>query len=63
VPKKSNTQEFIQKAINSDKVKKGYKYDKVKYKTAIIKVSIGCFNDEHGYFNIRPNNFLSGQGC
>jgi len=38
-----------------------YLYDKVDYKNSITKVMIGC--KEHGYFNIRPANFLSGQGC
>lgn len=38
-----------------------YLYDKVDYKNSTTKVLIGC--KDHGYFNIRPANFLSGQGC
>lgn len=38
-----------------------YIYDRIDYKNSTTKVTIGCLN--HGYFEIRPANFLSGQGC
>ena len=59
----SNTEDFIKKAISSDKVKKGYDYSKIRYINNKTKVEIGCYNKEHGFFCILPTNFLAGQGC
>ena len=57
--KKSNTQEFIEKAkeVHSDK----YDYSKVEYINSTTKVTISCY--EHGDFEISPNSHLNGRGC
>lgn len=57
--KKSNTQEFIEKAkqVHGDK----YDYSKVEYVGAKTKVCIICH--EHGEFWQEPTNHLSGNGC
>lgn len=57
--KKSNTEEFIQKAkkIHGEK----YNYEKTEYKLAKEKVVITCL--VHGDFEINANNFLQGKGC
>lgn len=56
---KSTKEEFIDKAkkIHGDK----YSYDNVEYISNKIKVKITC--PEHGDFETKPNNFLSGHGC
>ncbi len=56
---KSNTEEFIQKAIliHGDK----YDYSKVDYKKAINKVKIIC--KEHGEFLQTASDHLSSRGC
>jgi hypothetical protein len=56
---KSNTEEFIEKAIkiHGDK----YDYSKVDYNTASDKVIIIC--KEHGEFEQTPNNHLRGANC
>lgn len=59
----SNTYEFIQKAKSNPRVKKDYNYSNVEYKRSNIKVKIGCFNLNHGFFEITPSAFLQGQGC
>jgi len=56
---RSNTEEFIGKAIKIHKNK--YKYNKVKYIKSNIKVCIIC--PEHGEFWQTPNTHLSGCGC
>jgi len=50
---------FIEKSnlVHNNK----YKYTKVKYKTAHIKVIITC--PEHGDFKQKPSRHLSGDGC
>lgn len=58
--KRSNTEEFISKAMV---LQPHYDYSRVDYKNSITKVCIGCSNKEHGFFLIKPNNFLNGQGC
>ena len=58
--KKSNTQEFIQKAILVHGEGK-YNYSKVVYDKCSVKVTIICH--VHGEFNQTPNNQLKGQGC
>ena len=58
--KKSNTQEFIQKAILVHGKGK-YNYSKVVYDKCSVKVTIICHVD--GEFNQTPNNHLKGQGC
>lgn len=57
--KKSNTEEFIKKAILKHSNK--FNYDKVKYTKSNEKVIITCF--KHGDFNQKPNDHLNGQGC
>ena len=56
---KSNTEEFIEKAIlvHGDK----YDYSKVDYKQNKNKVIIIC--KEHGEFEQKPISHLNGQGC
>ena len=56
---RSNTKEFIKKAIE----KHGYKYlyNKVDYEYSSKKVTITC--PEHGDFNQKPNCHLNGNGC
>lgn len=56
---KSNTQEFIQKAIKIHGSR--YDYSKVNYVKASEKVEIIC--PIHGSFYQRPNDHLSGYGC
>ena len=53
-----NKKEFIQK---SNKHHSKYDYSLVEYKNSRIKVKIIC--SEHGVFEQRPNDHLSGQGC
>lgn len=57
--RKLTTEEFIKKA----RQKHGNKFDysKVEYMKACIKVSIGC--KDHGYWEQRPNDHLTGYGC
>lgn len=55
----SNTQEFIQKSIETHGDK--YSYDKVKYIRAHLKVEIICEN--HGSFYQVPTNHIQGAGC
>jgi hypothetical protein len=57
--KKSNTNDFIQKAklVHGDK----YDYDLVNYSNSKIPVEIIC--PVHGVFKLRPNDHLQGQGC
>lgn len=57
--KKSNTEEFIEKAkkIHGDK----YDYSKVEYIGTDIKVCIIC--QVHGEFWMTPSNHLKGSGC
>lgn len=58
--KKSNTIEFIEKAIEIHEDK--YNYDLVNYINAHIKVKINC--SIHGIFEITPNKHLSRRcGC
>lgn len=57
--KKSNTEEFIKKAITKHGNK--FNYDKVKYTKSNEKVTIICL--KHGDFNQKPNDHLNGQGC
>ena len=56
---KSNTEEFIKKAIKIHNNK--YDYSKVDYYTAINNVIIIC--KEHGEFKQTPNTHLNGSGC
>ena len=57
--KRSNTEEFIQKAqkIFGDR----YNYDLVIYQDSKTKIKINCL--VHGIFNQQPNTHLSGKGC
>lgn len=54
-----STEEFIEKAkqVHGDR----YDYSKVEYRTAKIKIQIGCY--KHGWFWQKPNNHLYGQNC
>jgi len=56
---KSNTEEFITKAIkiHGDR----YDYSNVNYTTVIENIIILC--KDHGAFKQTPNNHLNGQGC
>ena len=56
---KYDKETFIQKCkeLRGDE----FIYDKVDYINSTKKVSIRC--KKHGYFLIRPANFLTGQGC
>lgn len=57
---RSNTKEFVEKAI--DKYgKKAYLFDKTDYVTATQEVIITC--KKHGDFEQTPNRFLNGQVC
>lgn len=56
---KSNTQEFIQKAVI--KYSSHYDYSLVDYKNKSTKIKIIC--PVHGVFEQRPNNHLNGCGC
>jgi len=59
IGRNKTTEDFIKqsKNIHNDT----YTYDNVKYINSITKVSIYCEN--HGIFNITPNNHLQGKGC
>ena len=57
--KKLNTQQFIQKAIQTHGQR--YSYEKAEYVNSQEKVFIICHN--HGEFVQTPNNHLRGQGC
>lgn len=56
---RSNTEDFVEKAIkiHGDK----YDYSLVNYKRAVEKVSIVC--SAHGVFHQVPNSHLNGNGC
>lgn len=56
--KKSNTEEFINKA---KKLFPDYDYSKVDYKNNHTKVEIIC--KDHGSFFIKPNDLLCNHGC
>lgn len=57
--KKSNTEEFIEKAksIHGNR----YSYTNTRYTRAIDKIEISC--DKHGSFKQRADSHLSGEGC
>lgn len=39
-------------------------YDRVDYVNSFVKIELGCGVDHsHGYYSMRPNNALNGQGC
>ena len=57
--RKSNTEEFVDKARKLHKNK--YDYSKVEYVRAVEKVCIIC--PEHGEFWMTPNDHLMGSGC
>ena len=57
--RRSNTEEFIEKAIVIHKDK--YDYSKSDYKNNSTNVIIIC--KEHGEFTQAPSNHLSGKGC
>ena len=57
--RKSNTNEFISKAINKHGDK--YDYSKVNYINSNTKISIIC--KEHGEFTQTPGSHLFGRGC
>lgn len=59
INQKSNTKEFIKKALilHGDK----YLYDNVNYINSATPVEIIC--KEHGIFKCTPNNHLFGKGC
>ena len=59
MPSKSNTEEFIKKAILKHGNK--YSYDKVKYDGKDVPVIITC--PKHGDFLQTPHEHLSGCGC
>ena len=64
--KKSNTEEFIEKARK--KYGDKYDYSKVNYVNSKTKVCIVChekdvFGNEHGEFWQRPNDHLNGYAC
>lgn len=59
VPKKSNTKEFIEKAIK--KHQDTYDYSLVKYESNVKKIKIIC--KIHGIFEQTPANHLTGYGC
>jgi hypothetical protein len=56
---RSNSSEFINKAINVHGIK--YNYDDVKYSGKEGKVVIKC--GKHGTFEQTPHNHLAGNGC
>ena len=56
---KSNTEEFIQKAVYVNGKK--YSYEKVRYANANSKIIISC--KLHGDFEQTPSNHLLGRGC
>ena len=57
---KSNTEEFIVKAKI---IFPNYIYKDVDYQGSKIKVKIWCDIEEHGSFQITPNDLLNGHGC
>lgn len=57
--KRSNTKDFIQKAILKHGDKFGY--EKTVYEYSNKKVTITCY--KHGDFQQKPNDHLNGQGC
>lgn len=59
ITKKSNTKEFIEKAVSIHGNKFGYAF--VVYQGNNVKVSIHC--REHGMFEQIPNSHLNGKGC
>lgn len=59
ISSRSNTKEFITKAIEIHKNK--YDYSKVQYVASHINITIIC--STHGDFEQAPNNHLSGKGC
>jgi len=59
MPKKLTTETFIKRAIDSHGTK--YDYSKVVYVRSSDKIIIVCL--DHGDFEQRPNNHLSGIGC
>lgn len=56
---KSNTHDFIKKAIkiHGDK----YNYDNVEYINSTTKIKIKCY--KHGFFEQTPSSHISSQGC
>lgn len=61
ITNKSNTEEFIKKAI---KVHGNlYNYDKFEYSLSINKSLILCNKNGHGYFLQGPTQHLAGKGC
>ena len=58
----SNTEDFIRKGcfVHFDK---DYSYEKTNYVTNRTKVIITCNKNDHGDFEISPDNFLQGKGC
>jgi len=56
---KYNNETFIQKCLELRG--NDFVYDRVEYDRSYSKVLIGC--KKHGYFSIKPSNFLWGQGC
>lgn len=59
MPKKLTKEEFIKRANEVHEGK--YNYDKVEYENNKTKVYIICY--EHGEFEQRPSEHLSGRGC
>jgi hypothetical protein len=57
----SSTDEFLNKA--KELYGNLYDYSLVNYNKSDIPVDIICNKDGHGVFSVRPNNFLSGNGC
>lgn len=57
--KKSNTEEFIEKALKKHGNK--FTYEKTQYKKSNEKVIITCL--KHGDFHQKPNDHLNGAGC
>lgn len=58
---KSNTEEFINKAMSIHG--NVYDYSSVNYVNAKTKIIINCLKEGHGLFSQTPTNHLSGQGC
>lgn len=58
-----NTKYTTEEWVNTAKKIRGEKYDysKVNYVNSSTKILIGC--PIHGYFEVRPVEFLRGQGC
>ena len=57
---RSDTKTFIRKAMNKLGTTENI-YDKCVYENAKTKVKIKC--DKHGYYEITPNDHLTGYGC